>query len=1630
MTNLAQKKPTDDPADPIVQQSLLTPLTITVAIMVAALAYMFFDEFYLRQPWRHVFQPRYLEVAHNYWVVKEQEAEQRAELGVLLTRRLELLDRKYAGSIAAAENEAAIILDEFKQTYLEVEGREGFVAWENELIAKLKAVNPPLPKDLGNNEEVPALANVEQEIAEVEEELRALDASIVETLARLYLTKETNTGSAEQKIAAARAVMPQAERLALDAAGLLKSEGAYERDLKAYLRQAAPIQGIGYRISIREKAYTDIDGLVTDQTGLKNQRAKYLADLYLFDSGRDKNIVNDPAFLSREERVLRRAPAQLQLREEINALTNERIDLEAPRIEQRKLVQRLTADLDAIRSRIAGIGSSKIDIQQRFIQNQGANNIVDRCESCHTGTDKAGMDQAELWRVSGAFVASAYIEKNATRDFFRDLTADELKRVRFELESPHFGKAYPVAEYEFEKFEPSADPLPTLKDLADAAGAHEFKYNEQTGNDDLTPFERRYGKGKKFDAATKAGFGLMALARVEGFLKGDMGELGQNFDDPAAILNDAKFVEAVTARRFRVLFRYLSRDFRNYVREHLLMFASHPATHGLLDVHKPSEFGCTTCHEGNGRHINGVNNAHGYYKHSLWQLFKDGYYEAGCQMCHNKQIELEGAPQLQAARDQFLRNGCYGCHKYDGFEPQADERMQVAKDLGDIRVRESAVLAAIEKLQRRFREVEAAYAANPNNKAVEAEYNRLPGDLQARQFELYEVERQIAAAENRLGELNTEYKHVGPNLAQLAVKLEDKSWLARWIRYPKGFRPSTKMPHFFYGPFSYEKNDETGEAVLDDWGNHVLNSENVDALKLISAYVWQAAKWANERGIVKTPGGGNSYGVKVGDKESESRGKDLFETRGCMGCHTDKPDLDVVGKGKEAVPNPVGKYLTPDGKPTMDPARAGKDKNGLLLKNEQAYSWAANLSRVGEKNSADYLVEWILQPRKKDPHSVMPAIWSQAADFDLSAASVAALEARIKAAFEKGGVADYTRTDFYQRPETSFAPAGINLTGPEVAALRQDLTVFKAIQEAKLVVAYLKSLKHPEREALDAPQHDIFRRTGGNSPYAFLEGSGSIVESIVKDIPILPVGQGDDPEAGEAGPKEHALAGYAEFKKWMDALYDGREALARARTDMTQALSRGEDVSRFSAEIVAATQKIRNARHKLEESTYAGFGRKYVAYYGCASCHNIPGLEEEGKIGTELTYEGSKLIERLDFGLMHEHPQPDDPKAAAQSSFAPLMTRARFETLGGGGFELPGAYRRDFIQDKHDYDTKISWFAGKVYSPRQYDKGKRKSNWFERLRMPLFELDDEESRLITMFIVGSRETKLPTEKFIYRLKGDAKVNADGWWLMRKYNCVGCHDLGRHEATIRRTERFGSGDNLNLNTPPKLHDAGLRLNPSWTVAWLQHPHMVRHMQAAGDGTGLDLGLRMPNFGLTEGEARTIVAFLANYAKTPLAYSAPPNVTLSEQNQQFGKAVIASNACNQCHEYREDIDGYRVPGGKAPNLAWAQDRVRYQWVHGWFLNPDLIQPKARMFDFFNDVDRQGNRLPRGQTIFSTDDYAKIIKLDASGRWPANQMPADPAAVLRDYLLFHYPRTREGQQELQDLTNRIQNAKPGIK
>ncbi len=65
-------------------------------------------------------------------------------------------------------------------------------------------------------------------------------------------------------------------------------------------------------------------------------------------------------------------------------------------------------------------------------------------------------------------------------------------------------------------------------------------------------------------------------------------------------------------------------------------------------------------------------------------------------------------------------------------------------------------------------------------------------------------------------------------------------------------------------------------------------------------------------------------------------------------------------------------------------------------------------------------------------------------------------------------------------------------------------------------------------------------------------------------------------------------------------------------------------------------------------------GKELIQHYGCAGCHEISGLEDEGRIGTELTNEGSKPIERLDFALCTE-----DAKRGILPDGKPSMRTAR-----------------------------------------------------------------------------------------------------------------------------------------------------------------------------------------------------------------------------------------------------------------------------------------------------------------------------------------------------------------------------------
>src|SRR5947207_7190418 len=73
--------------------------------------------------------------------------------------------------------------------------------------------------------------------------------------------------------------------------------------------------------------------------------------------------------------------------------------------------------------------------------------------------------------------------------------------------------------------------------------------------------------------------------------------------------------------------------------EYARPFTSQPEPE-LLKVHDPDKFGCSPCHQGNGRATTSVEKAHGTYEHWLWPLFPRGNVEAGCQTCHAADMVL------------------------------------------------------------------------------------------------------------------------------------------------------------------------------------------------------------------------------------------------------------------------------------------------------------------------------------------------------------------------------------------------------------------------------------------------------------------------------------------------------------------------------------------------------------------------------------------------------------------------------------------------------------------------------------------------------------------------------------------------------------------------------------------------------------------------------------------------------------------------------------------------------------------------------------------------------------------------------------------------------------------------------
>lgn len=274
---------------------------------------------------------------------------------------------------------------------------------------------------------------------------------------------------------------------------------------------------------------------------------------------------------------------------------------------------------------------------------------------------------------------------------------------------------------------------------------------------------------------------------------------------------------------------------------------THPYSEAMGDVqkdgkwerrHKFAEFGCTVCHDGQGRGLD-PEDAHGadpfwpdpllgHQTQSSWKAsFRDKlkgrvFLEANCAQCH-PESGFKGTPTVQRGRDLFYASNCYGCHRIEGlsdgtlgpdltevgrrwkldylFERITDPKAVLATSIMPrLKLSEPDVQALVVFLKsrkgRNFAETEVQrYRVRATNGAdlvaahikpmaiVPAEKVRQGGQL---------VQDRACTACHKLGEKDG---GIAPDLTFEGL-LKDEAWIDSHFKSPRSEMPDSIMPAF------------------------------------------------------------------------------------------------------------------------------------------------------------------------------------------------------------------------------------------------------------------------------------------------------------------------------------------------------------------------------------------------------------------------------------------------------------------------------------------------------------------------------------------------------------------------------------------------------------------------------------------------------------------------------------------------------------------------------------------------------------------------------------------------------------------------------------------------------------------
>jgi cytochrome c2 len=312
-------------------------------------------------------------------------------------------------------------------------------------------------------------------------------------------------------------------------------------------------------------------------------------------------------------------------------------------------------------------------------------------------------------------------------------------------------------------------------------------------------------------------------------------------------------------------------------------------------------------------------------------------------------------------------------------------------------------------------------------------------------------------------------------------------------------------------------------------------------------------------------------------------------------------------------------------------------------------------------------------------------------------------------------------------------------------------------------------------------------------------------------------------------------------------------------------------------------------REQLEDPELAKKGEAMMALVGCTGCHVIPGQEQAGRVGAELTLFGEKTTDLLAFG------------------------------------------------DSTIPHTWEDWTRGKLANPRQYIDERSQA------RMPNFHLEEEEINALVMFLRSLRRPLVPEEmKRNYSGGHYAKI-ARGQALVEHYNCVGCHQIEGRGGDVLYKVVDRMPDDVQASgalAPPNLKGEGIKIQADYLNKFLRNPTPIRPW----------VKTRMPTFNLSDTEISEIIAYFRSLEDIEDPYDTLELTAATPQSIARGRQLFETYQCRNCHLWQGRVPAGELGPRNGPDLSVLDERMRPEGVAAWIRDPQRMMPGTAMPGFF--------------------------------------------------------------------------------